>query len=362
MDFEALFARHAAHLEDFWGRRDNEIRHAREFHVFGRRIRLASNTPDVLQAADHSQPRYSRAEPDGAPTFEIEIAVPPTMGDARPLPDDIFDRIKYTGRGSWVALRLDGWGYAHVDLAAGRAVAVIASELASQPEVLSQYLLDTVVLNLFIADGFGMLHASCLTRGGHAVLLLAPHNAGKSTTALRLALAGYRLVSDSMVFVPPGDSVRLLGFPVGEVKLRADVAAQFAVDKPELRDVMCEERVRGELKYRVDAQHLERAFVERDAIEPASVDLCLLTLGHSTQTRVTPASRAELADAAMLNSLYYDTRTVWQRNWARISALLQLTRGHHLSLGSDPEELVAAVMALETQPASDLIRQPSGQG
>jgi hypothetical protein len=310
MDFESLFSRHASTLEDFWGRRDNGMRHAREFYVFGRRIRLASNTPDVLQAADHSKPRYSRAEPDGAPPFKIEIAAPHTMGGVGPPPEDLFDRIQYTGHGSWVALRLGGWGHAHVDLAAGQAAAVVAPELASQPEIVSQCLLDTVILNLFIAEGFGMLHASCLVWNSQAVLLLAPHNAGKSTTALRLALAGYRLVSDSMVFIPPGDTVRLLGFPVGEVKLRADAAAEFVIDRPELRDVMRQEWVRGEVKYRVHADQLHPSAVEPDAIEPAGIDLCFLTRGDSTQTQITPSSRAEIADAAMRNSLYYDTRTV----------------------------------------------------
>lgn len=349
MDFEALFARHAADLEDFWGRRENAMQHVREFHVFGRQVRLASNTPDLLSAADHSQPRYSRSEPVDAPLLDIEIAVPPGMQEAEPPHDDLFDRIRYAGSSGWIALQLAGWGHAHVDLTAGRATAVIGPGLASQPAAVSRYLLDTIILNLLIAQGFGMLHASCLIRRGHVILLLAPHNAGKSTTALHLALAGYRLVSDSLVFIAPGDTVRLLGFPVGEVKLRADAAARLALDRRELPEVMHEERVRGEVKYRVDLAQLHPSPVEHNAVEPAEADLCLLTRSDSAKTRVRPASRAEIADAAMRNSLYYDTRAVWQRNWARVSALLDAARGNHLSLGTDPEEIVAAILALEPQ-------------
>ena len=52
LDFDSLYARHAADLEDFWGRRDNQPECVRDLRVFGWPVRLTANQPGVLAAAD----------------------------------------------------------------------------------------------------------------------------------------------------------------------------------------------------------------------------------------------------------------------------------------------------------------------
>jgi hypothetical protein len=200
-----------------------------------------------------------------------------------------------------------------------------------------------VLTNFFIGGGYGMLHASCLFRDGRALLLVAPHNAGKSTTALRLALAGYRLVSDSMIFVPPdGTRLHLLGFPVGRIKLRRDMVAAF----PQVTPFLAPEPVGGEIKYSLDLRRLNAALVCTDAVAPGAVDLCLLARGADEQTRLLPVAESTLWEALMYNSLYYDTEAIWQRNLAQIERLVAHAAWHHLVIGSDPEQLVAALDTL----------------
>jgi uncharacterized protein Usg len=219
--------------------------------------------------------------------------------------------------------------------------------LARQPGLVARCLLNTIITNFFIANGYAMLHASCLYHQGHAVLLMAAHNSGKSTTALRLALAGYPLLSDSMIFLTPAtDKLLLLGFPVGRVKLRQDMVPAF----PQLRDLLEPEMVRGEIKHSIDLRCLDPKLVCEEAVSPSGIDLCLLARGSTGETVLRPASRAAVEASVMENSLFYDTDTVWRRNLAGIEKLLDAARWHHLVIGSDPERIVAAVKELWAQP------------
>ncbi|MER7048081.1 hypothetical protein [Streptomyces jumonjinensis] len=65
-----------------------------------------------------------------------------------------------------------------------------------------------------LADGWTILHASAAVQDGHTVLTLGGKGAGKTTTALLLARAGWRLLANDRVFVRPEDGgVRVLPWP-----------------------------------------------------------------------------------------------------------------------------------------------------
>jgi hypothetical protein len=260
-----------------------------------------------------------------------------------PVPKDLFDHIQYTGDADWLAIQLGAWGTCHVNLAAGRAVAILAPQLAARPDLVGRCLLNTVITNFFIASGFAMLHASCLLQGSRALLLMAPHNTGKSTTALRLVLAGYRLLSDSMVFVPAhGEGLDLYGFPVGKIKLRKDMIPAF----PQLEPMLETEQVRGETKFSVDLRQIDPAWVQERAFSPSSIDVCLLAQNRRPETLLEPVARAAILEAAMVNSLFYDAREVWRRNWATIERLVDNANWYRLSIGSDPHGIVEAAARL----------------
>jgi hypothetical protein len=234
--------------------------------------------------------------------------------------------------------QLGGWGQVHVDLATGRATAVITPELAQRPDLVAQCILHTILLNFCIANGFGMLHASCLVRDEQVLLLMAPHNSGKSTTALHLLLSGYQLVSDSMVFVEP-DSGQLVGFPIGKIKLRADMVAHF----PQLHDFLAAEAVRDETKYSLDLRRFDEALVRQTAVSPQHITLCLLARHDEPDTIVTAVSPEQLQEAVMLNSLYYDTPDVWQRNLAQLQPLLTKAAVYQLTIGTNPAKIIQTV-------------------
>ena len=340
-----MYARHEAALDDFWGRRHNRPRLMREFHVFGRPVRLSSNDEGVLAAGDLSRQLYSTAPAAAEPPLVVQFVVRDAPIDPGPVPDDLVRHIQYSGEGYWLAMQLGAWGHCQVDLAAGRALAVLTPQLAQQPETVSRCLLNTIFNNLFTARGLSMLHATCLWREGRALLLMAPHNSGKSTTALRLILTGYTLVSDSQVYVARDEAgIQLMGFPVGRIKLREDMLAEF----PRLRPLWMTEQVREETKYTLDLRRLDPALVHAEAIRPSAVELCLLERSDDGRTRCAPATRTEVMEAVMVNSLHYDTADVWKRNLAPIGPLVDRARWHHLAMGAAPEGIVETIASLWT--------------
>ncbi|MBP2402493.1 hypothetical protein [Streptomyces syringium] len=71
-----------------------------------------------------------------------------------------------------------------------------------------------VVRGRLLADGWSILHASAVVRDGQAVLTLGDKGAGKTTTALLLARAGWQLLANDRVFIrPDGDRLRVLPWP-----------------------------------------------------------------------------------------------------------------------------------------------------
>jgi hypothetical protein len=52
-------------------------------------------------------------------------------------------------------------------------------------------------------QGLASLHAACIGRGGHAVLLMGASGAGKSTVTLQSLIAGFDMIAEDSVFVAP---------------------------------------------------------------------------------------------------------------------------------------------------------------
>lgn len=185
-----------------------------------------------------------------------------------------------------------------------------------------------------------MLHASCLMRDGVALLLLAPHNTGKSTTALRLALAGFRLLTDSMVFVD-GDGF-LHGYPVGLARLRGDMVDQFS----ELRPFLQTEIVRQETKHRVDLRAVNPELVWETAVRPQKIILCLLSRHESAATVVEKVEETAVVQAILHNSLYVDRPQVWRENVVNLQGVLGGGTAVALRLGSSQRSLIKAMIQL----------------
>jgi hypothetical protein len=324
-------------LEDFWQRRANRLAFQKEAQLFGHLLQVQSNQEELLTAVDLALQNYTQTSQTKAPLGNIQLVVQPMRQPLGPAPDDLMQKITYSGSGNWLMMQLGGWGMAHLDLTKRRGTAVLDPQLAARPDLVAQCVLHTLILNLVIAQGYGMLHASCLVRDGVALLLLAPHNTGKSTTALRLALAGFSLLTDSMVFVD--EAGFLHGYPVGLVKLRGDMVDEF----PQLRPFLQTEIVRQETKYRVDLRSVEGEFVQETAVRPQKVILCLLSRHDAAESVVEEVGETAVVQAILQNSLYVDQPHVWQQNVLNLQKLLVGETAVVLKLGTHADSLVEAM-------------------
>lgn len=339
-DFDWLSQLAEAELEDFWQRRANQLRYGKAGRLFGHSFRVRSNREGVLTAVDLALQNYTQTSQAKPSLGELQLIVQPLRRPPGPAPDDLMQQITYSGSSDWLMMQLGRWGQAHLDLAKRRGTAVLDPQLAARPDLVAQCVLHTLLLNLVIVHGYGLLHASCLVRDGVALLLLAPHNTGKSTTALRLALAGFPLLTDSMVFVD--EAGYLHGYPVGLVKLRGDMVSQF----PQLRPFLQSEIVRQETKYRVDLRSVGGEYVQETAVRPSRIVLCLLSRHDKPETVIEDVSETAVIQAILQNSLYVDQPYVWQQNVMNLQRLLVGETAVSLKLGEEPEQLLGTIEKL----------------
>ena len=341
---DSLYTRYESQLEDFWGRRDNPLHYQRTFSIFGCPVEITSNDERVLTAADHSAPLYSTAPAHDGELYRIRFVVRPPAKDVGPPPEHPAEHIQYTGEGDWINLHFGAWGNAFANLRAGIATAVITPQLAARPDLISRGLLNTLLNNYLTAHGFAMLHATGLVRNGRVLLLMAPHNSGKSTTALRLTLSGnFRLLSDSQIYIAMTErGLQLTGFPVGRGKLRRDMLPHF----PQLAPLLTPEQVRDETKYVLDLHQFDSSLVYDEPVYPTQIDLCLLKRNGQPKTTLHEATLEETWEAIMLNSLHYDNPDVWAENLRLIEPLVNMARLFHLGIGTKGEGIVGKILEI----------------
>jgi hypothetical protein len=345
-DFDELFRLYSPHMEDFWSRRASAPKYQQTIHVFGQPVVFDSNHKSVLEAASLAEAMYSTAGKLNLPAWHVHLTVHGPAPGHPPPPERLVDLLQYAGTDEWVWIGLADWGNCWVDMRRAEAYAVLAHTLAEQPAQVCQLLLNTILNNLISRHGHSMLHASALLHDGRLLLLQAPHGAGKTTTASRLILNGYRLVSDSQVYICERDGdLWLGGFPVGRLRLRADVLPLFPLLAAEAEP----EPVRDETKYRVGLERLRPGLSHPDMIQVRRVEYCLLERWDRSASTVEPLTEGELWPAIMVNSLHYDTPALWRENLGRIGLLLQRANLHRLRIGSSEAGIVEAVDGLWTR-------------
>ncbi len=338
------YAVYADRLEDFWGRRDNVQQYQRTFSIMGCPVEMTSNQAGVLDSIDYSAPQYSSAPAHGGSSMRFQWVVRAPAQDPGPPPEHPAEHMQYTGHGHWLNLHFGLWGNAFADLRGGLVTAVITPQLAARPDLISRGLLNTLLNNLLTAHGFAMLHATGLVRGNRLLILMAPHNSGKSTTALRLTLSRqFQLLSDSQVYVTRTErGPQVTGFPVGRGKLRRDMLPHF----PGLQRLLTPEQVRDETKFVLDLRALDPALVCETAVFPEHVDWCLLSRSDRPETTLRPATAGEIWQAVIDNSIHYDERPPWEANLHQIAPLVEMARFHHLEIGTDGDGIVRKVMEI----------------
>jgi hypothetical protein len=339
-DFNELYRRYNFEMEDFWSRRVNAPKYEKTIHVFGKRVLFESNHEKVLDAASFAEQMYSTWDSSDDSTWRVHLTVHDSDPQPAPPPERLVDLIHYAGADGWLSIDLRTWGTCFVDMKRCEAHAVLSSSLAENPEQVCQVMVNTILNNFLTRHGYSMLHASALVKDGHILVLQAPHGTGKSTTALRLLLNGYRLLSDSQVYLGErGGALWMGGFPVGRIRLRADMLPLFPAMAAEAKT----EPVRNEIKHRVDLMQVDPESALRQMIQIQRVEYCLLKRWDKFESKIESLSEDELWPEIMVNSLHYDIPELWSDNLHRIDLLLRKANLHRLHIGTSEAEILKTV-------------------
>lgn len=327
--------------EDFWSRQANTQTEVFEFAPFGLLAKISANQAGALAAAHLSAGRFSRAAQTAAKrAVAIQIVVRP--GRAGPVPADLPEQLVYSGVGKWITLAAGRLGHGFANLETGEAVIILSSTLAAETRLVSRYFIDHYLLNFILTD-WAMLHASCvLAPGGERlIVMIAPHNTGKSTTALQLLRAGYTFLADGMALLRRhGSGLIVGGYPVGEVKLRDDVLALF----PEYGGQSI--RVREHAKTVVNLRQTHPDGLVETLIKPASIQLCFVERHETAQTRVTDLSPEEALPLLAANTVFWTEASGLKHNSQALHVLLRVARLHRLQLGTEMTDIVGVIDGL----------------
>jgi hypothetical protein len=342
-DFNELYRKHNHQLEDFWSRRANAPKLERMIHVFGHPVVFDSNHARVLDSASLAEQMYSTSDIQDGPVWRVHLTIHDSEPQPAPAPRRLVDLVHYSGAEDWLSIDLREWGSCFVDMQRAEAHAVLSSAIAENPEQVCQLLLNTILNNFATRHGYSMLHASALIKDEHILVLQAPHGAGKSTTALRLLLNGYKLLSDSQLYLGErGDDLWMGGFPVGRIKLRTDMLPLF----PALAAEAKEEPVRNETKHRVDLMRVDPILAHREMIRIRRVEFCLLERWDKPESKIESLSEDDLWPEIMVNSLHYDTSELWNENLRRVNLMLRRAHLHRLHIGTSEDEIIRTINQL----------------
>lgn len=354
---ESFVREHLDRFEDFWHRREAAIQHEVTIEAYGYPLHFTTNDPLLLEVPRLCADRYSHCKPiENAAPLRLNFILDRQLPIKR-VPINWPSRLRYIGHGDWLTVNVEPWVNSFADLKQQIGLAFVSESIAKKPLLLSRYIGDCFVLNMLLRTGWGELHASCLTRDGRAILLIAPHNSGKSTTAFRLAMNGYQLLSDGMTYVrhhnphpnpPPSQKadrrgdIELFGYPIGEVKLRMDMLNEFPQIKKHGRKAL----VREDTKI---VFNLREAMPDRmcaESIWPQEIVVCLL---DRTSRRVTTAEpidpQAALIDL-LANSSHRNEPELMAVNLNSIEQLLDGARCYRLKIGSDVAGILKVVETL----------------
>jgi hypothetical protein len=331
--------------EDFWSRQTNRQSHSLIQVPFGMPLGITANNLEALDAARLSAGRFSSWGEPGSARAQIRMVV--RSQPTAPLPVDLPERLVYSGVKEWITVSAGEWGHGFANLATREAYLFLSPALAAEARLVSRYFIDHYILNFLLTE-WAMLHASCVGKEGRLLVLVAPHNVGKSTTALRLLNAGYNFLADGMALlkrrpsfererlnnIDNGRELVVGGYPIGEVKLRDDVLALFPKYAGEAV------QVREQRKTVVDLRATHPGQVVKSILRPSVIHVCLVERTSDPASQLTPLSPAEAAPTLAANTVFWDEPERLAHNAALLDRLMQTACFHRLSIGTDTHSLV----------------------
>lgn len=333
---------------DFWNRRVDAAQFEFQTFGYGYEICFQTNHRAVLDAIKISAGRYPRAQalPDH-PKIQIRVLVIPSL-PATPIPENMSELIQTVGVGDLLVQAVTPWLQWVTDISARTCTMVISEALAREPWQLSRSILDRAMLNLLVREGVAQLHSTTLVRDECALLFIAPHGTGKSTTAFHLLNHGFRLMGDGLLFereVGDTGKFELMGYPVGEAKLTTAAKPLF----PEWDGEGLELTAHGILKHIVNLRAIAPHKMIDTSVVPQRTILCLAERNGQPHTTAERLNAEETFTRVLPDTIFWDEPEAMLRSLHAVRRLIEHSDCYKLTLGADREQLVRTILELANQ-------------
>jgi hypothetical protein len=214
------------------------------FYPTGHALEVSSNCTDVLITSAKLWQRY------------------PALSDPQPLrlriidggshPHSVRHRLPPSGEGHLFSIVHGEHDFAVADLSTGFAFASLSRETLSNRACFGYYFLEPLVYAMLAARYFVLVHASCISRNGRAIVLCGDSGSGKTCLAYACAMLGWDYVAGDAVHVIRGNDNRtVIGRPY-EIRFRESAIRLF----PELSPFRPAVRPNGKTDLEIDTAEL----------------------------------------------------------------------------------------------------------
>jgi hypothetical protein len=309
--------------------------------LLGGRFRFETNRRELLRLVDSAYAGLPRHRLSGViPRLRVGLLLSP-RGQPRPRRRLEPSALHVLSGAGFLGGATDSSDFAVVSPRERAALVVVSPKMLRFPYHTRYELLEFAVFTLATrTQGLVPLHAACVGRDGHGILLMGSSGAGKSTVALQCLLQGLDFLSEDAVFVAP-DTLRATGI-ANFLHVRADSLRwiERASDAAPIRDSPVIRRRSGVKKFEVDL----RQGGYRLAASPLQIGaVVFLSAQKSRDGRLLrPLSKSTLL-ARMANAQAYAAN---QPGWATFAQRLSALGGFELRRGRHPLEAVEVLRSL----------------
>jgi hypothetical protein len=205
------------------------------YHPLGFTVEIATNSDEVLAAAEESWGAFQKNFHDRPVRLEIGV-IGDGSRDCPPAPG-------CRARGHLLTTIADAENFSVCDLSQGYAFGWLTQSAVADRAYLRYYFLEGTVLTLLEYQYMTPIHGACVQLAGQGVLLCGESGAGKSSLAFACARSGWKFLSDDGSAVVRNREGRIVVGNPHQMRFRESAIALF----PELKDQRVTPRATGKM-------------------------------------------------------------------------------------------------------------------
>lgn len=204
--------------------------HQKTYYPLGFPVTVATNSPEVLEAADQSWRHFTHLF--DRPPIRLQIGI--SEAESRICPPTPVCRM----RDHIVSIIADGENFAVCDLSRGSAMIWVTRAAIQHRDYFRYFFLESSALCNLSGRYATAIHAACVALDGSGILLCGDSGTGKSTLSYACARAGWTYVTDDGSYLIHDRPDHLVVGNYGQIRFRPTAGALF----PELRGLAVMQR------------------------------------------------------------------------------------------------------------------------